>query len=66
MKTGVVISTSAPVPQGEGRDGAAPSLDPTRCPECGEYGLWYQYDFDLPLKHFRCWPCWRMWEDTRG
>ena len=63
MNTEVAVKAS--VPQGEGREGAAPSLDPTRCPECGQMGQWRKYLDDMPFAHFVCWACWRMWEDTR-
>ena len=43
----------------------APSLDPTRCPECGQMGQWRKYLDDMPRPNFVCWPCWRMWEDVR-
>ena len=67
MNTEVAVKAS--VPQGEGRDGAAPSLDPTRCPECGQMGQWYQHSilYLAPCApYFICWPCAAQWEDTRG
>ena len=47
----------------------APSLDPTRCPECGQMGQWYQHSilYLAPCApYFICWPCAAQWEDTRG